>query len=275
MQQLSLPLPPGPQSVIPGPPTWQLGGMIAGPEERLEVDGPKLRALELEALELASFTPETIVTEEPLEPASVAPELLWVELTATLWPSTPPSNSDADVPPFGSTRPPHSSKAATTQIAAVITRTRLWNISLADQCAVSRDQAQGPATLGSTGARDSSLVFSVCFGLPKQHIEPRKKPRFEPEYGAHSRPLATQQIALALRIVCGLTVPEIARAFLVTDVAMEQPITRAKNRVAAEDIPFETPGAPERAERLAAVAAVLYSNRFAGAVRTNALPRST
>jgi RNA polymerase sigma-70 factor, ECF subfamily len=69
---------------------------------------------------------------------------------------------------------------------------------------------------------------------------------------------ATQQIALALRIVCGLTVPEIARAFLVTDAAMEQRITRAKRLVAAERIPFETPGAPERAERLSAVAAVLY-----------------
>ncbi len=69
---------------------------------------------------------------------------------------------------------------------------------------------------------------------------------------------ATQQIALALRIVCGLTVPEIARAFLVTDIAMEQRITRAKKLVAAERIPFETPGAPERAERLSGVAAVLY-----------------
>ena len=69
---------------------------------------------------------------------------------------------------------------------------------------------------------------------------------------------ATQQIALALRVVCGLTVSEIARAFLVTDVAMEQRITRAKNLVAAERIPFEAPGAPERAERLSAVAAVLY-----------------
>jgi RNA polymerase sigma-70 factor (ECF subfamily) len=69
---------------------------------------------------------------------------------------------------------------------------------------------------------------------------------------------ATQQIALALRIVCGLTVSEIARAFLVTEVAMEQRITRAKKIVAAERIPFETPGAPERAERLPAVAAVLY-----------------
>jgi RNA polymerase sigma-70 factor (ECF subfamily) len=68
----------------------------------------------------------------------------------------------------------------------------------------------------------------------------------------------TQQIALALRIVCGLTVKEIARAFLVTEAAMEQRITRAKGRVAKADVPFETPGAPERAQRLAAVAAMIY-----------------
>jgi RNA polymerase sigma-70 factor (ECF subfamily) len=69
---------------------------------------------------------------------------------------------------------------------------------------------------------------------------------------------ATQQIALALRIVSGLSVREIARAFLVSESAMEQRITRAKNRIAAADVPFETPGAPERAERLAAVAAMIY-----------------
>ena len=44
---------------------------------------------------------------------------------------------------------------------------------------------------------------------------------------------AVQQIALALRIVSGLTVKEIARAFLVGESAMEQRITRAKSRVAA------------------------------------------
>jgi RNA polymerase sigma-70 factor (ECF subfamily) len=69
---------------------------------------------------------------------------------------------------------------------------------------------------------------------------------------------ATQQIALALRLVSGLTVKEIARAFLVSESAMEQRITRAKRRVAAAEVPFETPGAPERAERLAAVAAMIY-----------------
>jgi RNA polymerase sigma-70 factor (ECF subfamily) len=69
---------------------------------------------------------------------------------------------------------------------------------------------------------------------------------------------ATQQIALALRIISGLTVQEIAHAFLVSEVAMEQRITRAKGRVADANVPFETPGEPERAQRLAGVAAVIY-----------------
>ena len=69
---------------------------------------------------------------------------------------------------------------------------------------------------------------------------------------------AVQQIALALRIVCGLSVVQIARAFLVSEAAMEQRITRSKARVARAAVPFEAPGAPERAERLAAVAAMIY-----------------
>lgn len=69
---------------------------------------------------------------------------------------------------------------------------------------------------------------------------------------------ATQQIALALRVVSGLSVKEIARAFLVSESAMEQRLTRAKRRVAAARVPFESPGAVERAERLGAVAAMIY-----------------
>lgn len=69
---------------------------------------------------------------------------------------------------------------------------------------------------------------------------------------------ATQQIALALRIVSGLTVKQIARAFLVSESAMEQRITRAKARVAEAKVPFETPGAIERSERLISVAAMIY-----------------
>ena len=69
---------------------------------------------------------------------------------------------------------------------------------------------------------------------------------------------ATQQVALALRIVSGLSVKQIARAFLVGESAMEQRITRAKAKVAQAGVPFEAPGAVERSERLAAVAAMIY-----------------
>lgn len=74
---------------------------------------------------------------------------------------------------------------------------------------------------------------------------------------------ATQQVALALRIVSGLSVGQIARAFLVSEAAMEQRITRAKARIARAQageggVPFEPPGPVERAERLGAVAAMLY-----------------
>jgi len=69
---------------------------------------------------------------------------------------------------------------------------------------------------------------------------------------------ATQQVALALRIVSGLTVPQVARAFLVGESAMEQRITRAKAKVAGAGVPFGAPGPVERSERLAAVAAMIY-----------------
>jgi RNA polymerase sigma-70 factor (ECF subfamily) len=75
---------------------------------------------------------------------------------------------------------------------------------------------------------------------------------------------ATQQIALALRIVSGLTVPQIARAFLVSEAAMEQRITRAKAKIAQSQkkngagAEFAAPNAVERSERLAAVVAMVY-----------------
>lgn len=69
---------------------------------------------------------------------------------------------------------------------------------------------------------------------------------------------ATQQIALALRIVCGLTVEQIARAFLVSAAAMQQRITRAKRAIAGVGVEFDTPGAAERRARLEAVSTMVY-----------------
>jgi RNA polymerase sigma-70 factor (ECF subfamily) len=69
---------------------------------------------------------------------------------------------------------------------------------------------------------------------------------------------AREQIALALRVVSGLGVKEIARAFLVSESALEQRITRAKRRIAAANVPYGAPGPAERTERIGAVAAMIY-----------------
>jgi RNA polymerase sigma-70 factor (ECF subfamily) len=67
-----------------------------------------------------------------------------------------------------------------------------------------------------------------------------------------------QQVAVALRIVSGLSVQQIARAFVVGESAMEQRITRAKARIAGAGVPFEAPGPVERVERLSSVARMVY-----------------
>lgn len=66
------------------------------------------------------------------------------------------------------------------------------------------------------------------------------------------------QIALTLRTLGGLTTPEIARAFLVPIPTMNQRITRAKNKIKQEGIPFDIPPAARIPERLEAVLHVLY-----------------
>ena len=68
----------------------------------------------------------------------------------------------------------------------------------------------------------------------------------------------TQQIALALRVVSGLTVEQIAKAFLVSPAAMEQRITRAKRAIVKIGVEFDAPGAAERRTRLAAVSMMIY-----------------
>lgn len=67
-----------------------------------------------------------------------------------------------------------------------------------------------------------------------------------------------QQLALALRVVSGLSLAELASAFLVSEDAMEQRITRAKRRLGELRVPFEAPGRIETGRRLSAVLSTLY-----------------
>ena len=66
------------------------------------------------------------------------------------------------------------------------------------------------------------------------------------------------RVALTLRMVGGLTVPEIARAFLATESAMGQRITRAKAKIKTARIPYRVPAAEDLPARVSGVLAVLY-----------------
>jgi len=66
------------------------------------------------------------------------------------------------------------------------------------------------------------------------------------------------RVALTLRMVAGLTVPEIARAFLVQETAMGQRITRAKAKIKAARIPYRVPSAEDLPARVSGVLAVLF-----------------
>jgi RNA polymerase sigma factor (sigma-70 family) len=66
------------------------------------------------------------------------------------------------------------------------------------------------------------------------------------------------QVALTLRLVCGLTTVEVARAFLVTESTMAARLTRAKKKIASARIPYRVPSAAELPERIAGVLEVVH-----------------
>jgi RNA polymerase sigma-70 factor, ECF subfamily len=93
-----------------------------------------------------------------------------------------------------------------------------------------------PEPLGVIDDERLRLIFTCCH--PALAIETR--------------------VALTLRMVGGLTVPEIARAFLVQETTMGQRITRAKAKIKAARIPYRVPSAEDLPARVSAVLAVLF-----------------
>jgi RNA polymerase sigma-70 factor (ECF subfamily) len=93
-----------------------------------------------------------------------------------------------------------------------------------------------PAPLGVIDDERLRLIFTCCH--PALAMETR--------------------VALTLRMVGGLTVPEIARAFLVQETAIGQRITRAKAKIKSARIPYRVPSAEDLPARVSGVLAVLF-----------------
>lgn len=99
-------------------------------------------------------------------------------------------------------------------------------------------EAEEPAEPGEDAVPDDRLrlVFTCC----------------------HPALAREAQVALTLRLVCGVGTGDIARAFLVSETTMAARVTRAKKKIAAARIPYRVPEAAELPERLDAVLTVIH-----------------
>jgi RNA polymerase sigma factor (sigma-70 family) len=117
-----------------------------------------------------------------------------------------------------------------------IDRLRLERLHESKHETIARDAPPVPASPAAIPDDRLRLVFTCCH------------PALSPE----------SQVAITLRLVCGLGADEIARAFLVSEPTIAQRLVRAKRTIAERRLPYEVPDAADLPARLAAVLSVVY-----------------
>jgi RNA polymerase sigma-70 factor (ECF subfamily) len=108
--------------------------------------------------------------------------------------------------------------------------------------------------------RDAKHQAALMYDdTPHEHTGPVEDDRLRLLFTCCHPALAPEaRIALTLRLLGGLTVAEIAQAFLVPETTMAQRITRAKKKISAAKVPYRVPEAVDLPERLGGVLAVLF-----------------
>src|SRR5664280_1541096 len=134
-----------------------------------------------------------------------------------------------------------------------------WLTITAGNRAIDRIRREKQRDAKHRAAFMSSPMSSAHDDTPHEHTGPVEDDRLRLLFTCCHPALAPEaRIALTLRLLGGLTVAEIAQAFLVPETTMAQRITRAKKKIAAAKVPYRVPEAADLPERLSGVLAVLF-----------------